>query len=241
MEFSKYGIRLNRLKEDDIDLVRRWRNSPQIQQYMEYREYITPEMQKEWFRSVNNFDNFFFIIHYEGKKIGLINSSNVNWKEVTSDGGIFIWEEEYYDTFVPVWASLCLLETDIFVFNATRSYIKTLKDNQRAITLNTHLGYELMSGQEEVYNQQYILTKENFEMKAKKIMKAASLLVDAKDRQLVIFYDRDDFKSGMADFMIGKMNKKMIKTYREVSEGRRYFIKPSPFSSSADELKGKAF
>jgi RimJ/RimL family protein N-acetyltransferase len=235
MEFAKYGIRLIRLKENDIELVRHWRNSPQIQQYMEYREHITPKMQREWFRSVNNFNNFYFIIHYEGKKIGLINSSNVDWKEVTSDGGIFIWEEEYYDSFVPVWASLCLLETDFFVFNATRSYIKTLRDNQRAITLNTHLGYELMEGQGEVYNQRYTMSKQDFAARAKKIVKAASLLVSANDRQHIIVYDGDDFNSGLADFMIGKMNPAMIKSYQEVSGSRQYLIKPSPVSSYADE------
>ncbi len=235
MEFSKYGIRLIRLKEENIELVRHWRNSPQIRQYMEYREHITPEMQKEWFRSVNNFNNFYFIIHYEGRKIGLINSSNVDWKEVTSDGGIFIWEEEYYDTFVPVWASLCLLETDFFIFNATRSYIRTLRDNPRAITLNTHLGYELMPGQEEVYNQRYTMTREDFEKKARKIVKAASLLVDARDRQHVIVYDHDDFKSGLAAFMIDKMNPAMIKSFQEMAGGRKYILKSSPVSSYADE------
>ncbi|MDZ7743378.1 MAG: hypothetical protein U5Q03_16975 [Bacteroidota bacterium] len=46
MKLFKYGISLNRLKEDDIELVRKWRNSRKINQFMEYREEITPEMQK---------------------------------------------------------------------------------------------------------------------------------------------------------------------------------------------------
>ena len=155
MKISKYGIDLTRLTEEDIELVRQWRNSPQIRQYMEFREDITLEMQKKWFDSINNINNFYFIIHFEGQKIGLINSSNIDWDEISSDGGIFLWEEKYYETFVPVWASLIELETTFLVFNATRSYIKTLKDNPRAIKLNTHLGYELVKDQEDVYNQQY--------------------------------------------------------------------------------------
>jgi RimJ/RimL family protein N-acetyltransferase len=228
MEIAKYGIKLLRLKEEEIELVRTWRNSPQIQQYMEYREHITPEMQKNWFLSVDNINNFYFIIYYEGKKIGLINTSNVNWEDLSSDGGIFIWEESYYDTFVPVWASLCLLETTFLVFGATKSFIKTLRDNQRAITLNTHLGYELLPGQEGVYNQQYTLTRENFEKRAIKIMKAASLLAGKKNLELVIEFDDEDYKSGFATFMEDRMVKSMIRVKESFESGKRFRIRPYP-------------
>ncbi|MCX6235541.1 MAG: GNAT family N-acetyltransferase [Bacteroidetes bacterium] len=226
MNIYKYGIKLSRLKEKDIELVRTWRNSPQIQQYMEYREHITPEMQKKWFQSVDNTNNFYFIIHYRGEKIGLINSSNADLKELTSEGGIFIWEESYYDTFVPVWSSLCLLETMFFVFGARKSFIKTLNDNPRAIKLNTHLGYELLPGQEEVYNQQYILTRENFEKKANKIMKAASLLAEKENLELVIEFDDEDYKSDFATFMEGRMVKSMIRLKESFHGGKRFRIRP---------------
>jgi len=68
MELSKYGVKLHRLREEDIELVRTWRNSPLIRQYMEFRDEITPEMQKEWFLSINNNENYYFIIEYQQKK-----------------------------------------------------------------------------------------------------------------------------------------------------------------------------
>ncbi len=39
---ENYGVRLKRLTHDKIELLRQWRNDPKIQQYMFYREYITP-------------------------------------------------------------------------------------------------------------------------------------------------------------------------------------------------------
>jgi len=229
MKFRKYGITLTRLREDDIELVRKWRNSPGIQQYMEYRELITEEMQKKWFESINNLQNFYFIIEYENKKIGLINTSNIDWENYTSDGGIFIWEEKYYETFIPVWASLCLLETDFFLFQARESFIKTLKDNNRAIVLNKHLGYQLMEGQEEVNNQQYSLTRENFEMKAKKIMKAASLMTGVQEQIHSLFFDQSDFETGIAAFMESKMDQNAIESVEDVDGGKIFYIKPYPF------------
>ena len=225
MKLSKYGITLDRLKKEDIELVRKWRNSPQINQFMEYREYITPGMQEEWFRSVDNFDNFYFIIEFDGEKIGLINSSNIDWSDISSAGGIFLWDEKYYETMVPVWASLCLLESTFFVLGAGRSVIKTLNDNERAKKLNTHLGYVLQEGQEKVYNQVYVLTPESFRQHAGKLIKAAAMLAGPGADEHTLFFGQDDIRSGLADFVGGRIRKEMIRQYLETKEGRLYVFK----------------
>ena len=41
MKFFKYGITLERLREEDIELVRQWRNSDQVRMNMKYQEIIT--------------------------------------------------------------------------------------------------------------------------------------------------------------------------------------------------------
>jgi UDP-4-amino-4,6-dideoxy-N-acetyl-beta-L-altrosamine N-acetyltransferase len=227
MKLSKYGITLRRLREKDTELVRQWRNSPQINQFMEYRGNIWPEMQREWFKSVNNFENFYYIIEYEQKDIGLINSSKIEWDTVSSEGGIFLWDEKYYETFVPVWASLCLLETSFFILGAGKSTIKTLRDNERAKKLNIHLGYELAPGQEEVYNQVYIMTASSFRLHAPKLIKAATLLAGNDPEGHSVFFDREDIRSGLADFVDGKIKKEMIARYSETAEGRLYIFKPT--------------
>jgi UDP-4-amino-4,6-dideoxy-N-acetyl-beta-L-altrosamine N-acetyltransferase len=226
MKLVKYGIILSRLGREDIELVRKWRNSPQINQFMEYRDYITPEMQQEWFNSVDNFDNFYFIIEYQGEKIGLINSSHIEWDTISSEGGIFLWEDKYYETFVPVWASLCLLETTYFVVGAGKSVIKTLRDNERAKKLNIHLGYELQAGQEDVYNQIYLLTRDSFTRHAHKLIKAATLLAGNEPGAHSMSFDQVDIRSGLADFFHGKIKKEMILDYKETEEGRFYTFRP---------------
>lgn len=225
MKLEKYGITLNRLREDDIEHLRQWRNSPQINQFMEYRGNITPEMQRDWFRSVDNFDNFYFIIEYQGEKIGLINSNHIEWDTVSSEGGIFLWDEKYYETFVPVWASLCLLETTYFVLGAGKSVIKTLQDNERATKLNIHLGYELQPGQDEVYNQIYVLTAESFRRHAHKLIKAAKLLAGNQPGGHSMFFDKEDIISGLADFIHGKIKKEMVLEYTEEKDSRLYIFK----------------
>ncbi|MBP6872152.1 MAG: GNAT family N-acetyltransferase [Bacteroidales bacterium] len=227
MKLSKYGITLRRLREGDTEMVRQWRNSKQISQFMEYREQITPEMQGEWFKSVDNFDNFYYIIEYQGEDIGLINSSKIDWRDVSSEGGIFLWDEKYYETFVPVWASLCLLETSFFILGASRSVIKTLKDNDRARKLNLHLGYELQPGQDEVYNQVYVMTAESFRRHAVKLIKAARLMAGHDPEDHRVFFDKEDIQSGLADFVYSKIDKEMVARSRESEEGRLYIFRPT--------------
>jgi RimJ/RimL family protein N-acetyltransferase len=225
MKLSKYGIVLRRLRQTDIELVRQWRNAGKISQFMEYRENITPEMQLEWFRSVDNFENFYYIIEYQGSDIGLINSSKIEWDTVSSEGGIFLWDDRYYETFVPVWASLCILETSYFILGASKSYIKTLQDNERAKKLNMHLGYELQPDQEDVYNQVYMMTASSFRLHASKLIKAATMIAGHDLAGHSVSFDMEDIRTGLADFVAGKIKKEMIAEYRETDEGRVYIFK----------------
>ncbi len=226
MEVSKYGIVLHRLREEDIELVRTWRNSSLIRQYMEFRDEITPDMQKIWFHSIDNTENFYFIIKYHQEKIGLINSSHVDWNTRSSEGGIFIWDEMYFESFVPVWASLCLLETSYHILGAGTSSVKILRDNERAQKLVLSLGYERAADQENVYNQNYFLTPERFSGHAARLIKAASLLAGQEGAAHTLFFDDKDIRSGLADFMDGKINKRQVKTYTESAESRFYEFLP---------------
>ncbi len=171
MIITGYNIELHRLREIDIEMVRGWRNSPHISQHMEYKEYITPAMQEKWFQSIENVHNNFFIIITKGEKIGLINGSQIDWeKKETMNGGIFIWNEEYWDTLIPLLSSILL--TDIsFLIGMERTYVKIMRNNAYAIQFNKQLGYELLDNQETKENQQYVLTKKNYFEKTDKFRK----------------------------------------------------------------------
>jgi RimJ/RimL family protein N-acetyltransferase len=157
-----YGTELIRLRHEHIELVRRHRNSQRISQYMEYRETISPEMQETWFRSIDNHFNNYFLIRKNDEFIGLINGAQIDWeKKETRSGGIFIWDESFWQTPEPLKASLLL--TDIsFLLGLERTYIRVLRTNPRAIRFNLQLGYELLPGQDEVENQEYVLSRENY-------------------------------------------------------------------------------
>ena len=83
-----------------------------------------------------------------------------------------------------------------------------------------------MEGQEEVYNQSYLLTAESFKQHAHKLIKAATLLAGNEPGAHSMFFDQEDIRSGLADFFHGKIKKEMILEYKESEEGRLYIFKP---------------
>lgn len=180
LTLEQYGVKLTRLQEEDIELVRHWRNQAEISNYMEYRLNITAEQQAKWFQSINNKYNYYFIIQYEGKKVGLINAKDYRPAEGFGEGGIFIWDKDYINSFVAVFATLCLLNFSFLAVKLRKSRARILRDNDRAIHYNKLIGYKLLPGQEDVNNQLYELTVEDYLANSSKLNNAATALCDGK-------------------------------------------------------------
>jgi hypothetical protein len=197
MKLFKYGITLERLKQEDIELVRQWRNSDPVRLNMEYREFISPEQQLKWFKSVDNLQNNYLMIHYKGEKIGLLNDKNVNWETRTSESGLFLGRTEFYATFVPYLVSVAGIEATFYFLNWNKQFAHILRSNSNAIRYNTQLGYRLCEGQENVENQKYEMTRERFELAAGKIRKAVKQLA-VGDAIISLLLEPADFISGIA-------------------------------------------
>ena len=146
LELEQYEVKLTRLTLADIELVRKWRNSNFVNSNMLLSKKITKKEQLAWFEQINNAYNYYFIIEFEGEKVGLINAKNFNPDFGFGEGGIFIGEPKFESSFAAVYASLCLLN---FVFygldSIDRSRIRIRKDNERAIQYNKLLGYKIVS------------------------------------------------------------------------------------------------
>lgn len=169
MLIRKYGVTLSRLTENDIELVREKRNSLAIRQRMIFQKQIDGSMQKKWFSTIDNPNNNYFLIEYENKKIGLVNGKEINFKKRSSEGGIFIWAEEYESSLVPVMCSFIMNDYTFLINNFSNSYIKILRTNTNAILYNRALGYEPARDKKEHDNYEwYVLTKERYLSKTQK-------------------------------------------------------------------------
>ena len=186
MIIAHYGIKLIRLTKAKIELVRNWRNDEKIQRHMFFAQIITPEMQEQWFTSINNAFNHFFIIEYNGQEVGLINTSHIDFSSKKADAGLFIFDDKYWGTDVPVRASLAML--DFFFHHHILDTIeaKTKAENKAAINYNKQLGFEQKEIVEDGKGLLLELTKENYHKKTTALRKVAG------SEKMIIEFDRTD-------------------------------------------------
>ena len=184
--FKQYGIELRRVKQEDIELIRYWRNHYEIRRYMGYQKKISKKQQELWFESINNKLNYYFLIYWLDRNVGVINCKDVNLKDRYGEGGIFIWDKEALNSFVPSLATIILID---LIFNTLEitdvSFIQILKSNQRAMSYNKKLGYFLAPHQENINNQLYVLTKERFNKVFPKLNKGAMIAIGTSGKLLI--------------------------------------------------------
>jgi len=139
--YTHYGVTLTDLAEWNIELLRRWRNHPDVTQFMVYREHITAEMQLEWFRSLDKERNRYCFISYEKKPIGICHTKNIDLDAMTGEGGMLIWSKEHQNSLVPFRAALAGLDWNFLKLGFRAMTVTVLKSNRRAIRYNRALGY----------------------------------------------------------------------------------------------------
>lgn len=202
MIITKGNFLFRRLTADDIELVRSWRNSEMITQYMEYKDHITSEMQQAWFHSVDNVNNMYFIIEYKGEKIGVINAKDIDWETKSMETGVFFGVKKYLNTEVPLLAILIFGELGVVNFDLT-VYAHILKSNKRAIRYNKLMGFRLCEGQEENENQLYKMSRETHLKKAR-LLRAAFFHI-LGNKEIVLTFENHDYESGYAQFLFEQL------------------------------------
>ena len=203
LTIEQYGVKLIRLQQEDIELVRYWRNQSDIANYMEFRNYITPSAQIKWFNSINNKCNYYFIIEFENKKVGLINSKDYNPEIGFGEGGIFIWDKTYIDSYVAVFSTLCLLNFVFFTLKLNvKSMARVLKSNHKAVNYNQQIGYKLLPRQELIDNQLYQLTLVDYQTHGSILNKAAAQL--NKEKSVL------KYKGTVSDINIDELNQLLL-------------------------------
>ena len=137
---ENYDIKLTRLSRDKIEMVRNWRNDPNISRYMLFRDYITQEMQQQWFDSINNEKNLYYIVEYKTNEIGLINVKDIDYDEGIGEGGIFIADEAFQNTDIAYRAHILLFDYVFEEFGLSAIISEILESNKRAIRFAEFLG-----------------------------------------------------------------------------------------------------
>jgi UDP-4-amino-4,6-dideoxy-N-acetyl-beta-L-altrosamine N-acetyltransferase len=175
---NKYGIELRQLASSEIELVRQWRNHPEVAQYMISQQQITQEQQQQWFEKLQHSDDQqVFVAYYKDNPIGVANCKALNGEPLTTasqiEPGVYMAPDSRYRGTIMAFAPAVALNEALFEYTACNQLIAhVIHSNRGAIRFNQTMGYEqIPTEQKDLVRMQ--LTEDNF-LKAKE--KIARLL-----------------------------------------------------------------
>lgn len=221
MYLQRGDIKLLRLDHDNLELLRKWRNHPDIQKHMVYREHITVEMQEKWFDSVNNNNNLYFIISYKGDLIGLVNGKDIDWSTSKMETGIFIWSEKYKMTHIPAMCTMLFAEIFIYVLNL-RSVATVLRNNETALKYNKMLGFKIIEDDPEKNFIRLSLDMESLGKIVDKLKIAIGAISESNTIKVV--FEKQDIVSGLYDIAINRINSDNILKKEDDGDSIAYYF-----------------
>jgi len=174
VELNTYKLVLKQLEYKDIEMLRMWRNSEFVKQYMEFKGHITMAMQKNWFNSLKPDRDYYFIIYHNNYPVGMTEIKNI--LNGVGNLGIFIADEEVLKT-VPMLsyqAIFSIIDFSFYELELQSIEASILQNNPRAIRFNESFGFKPINDQDTIENRYYCLTKEDYAVKSKKIKQIIS-------------------------------------------------------------------
>lgn len=162
MRLEKYGIVLEQLQQQDLEMVRRWRNADHVRHNMQYRDIISAQMQAQWFSRLDKKKNLYFIILKNKTKLGVVNLKDILFEKLEAEAGIFIGETEFLNSIVPVAATVLIMEYAFETLGLKKLKAKIGATNHKAIRFNQDIGYTKNPLQRDAEFYYYTVSAGNF-------------------------------------------------------------------------------
>ena len=147
MKIERYGIVLETMREDHLEMVRLWRNQDYIRSRMQFQATLSSEDQLRWFNGLDAQANLYWVIRNNHYPIGLVHIKDINHE--TGEAGVFIGEPNFLNSAQPMLAILVMMEIAFYVVELKQLRAKIHHENEKAIRFNENLGYELEPNQSE--------------------------------------------------------------------------------------------
>jgi UDP-4-amino-4,6-dideoxy-N-acetyl-beta-L-altrosamine N-acetyltransferase len=129
--------------DDLIELVRNWRNSKQVSQYMYTDHHISKEEHDKWVEKLRTKDTTkAWIIKYNGQPVGIAQLSNINYSEKTTEWGFYIADESLRGKGVGSASLLILIEIVFEEMNFNEMTTMVLENNSIAMKLYEKFGFK---------------------------------------------------------------------------------------------------
>ena len=155
MIFKGYGIKLCPVSPSDLPSLRRWRNSPQINEQMVDTSYITPHQQQLWYERIRErVDQAHWVVWYKQIRTGYANITNIKGEgpidsqEKLEEVGFYVGDSPVRHGLLGYAIEMMLLDIAFERLSASQILGEIVKTNYSARKLAQQLGYREISENE---------------------------------------------------------------------------------------------
>jgi UDP-4-amino-4,6-dideoxy-N-acetyl-beta-L-altrosamine N-acetyltransferase len=126
---------LRALEREDMPLLQKWMNDPELTYWLGPRAPISLEEQNRWFDKlvVDSSKRKLMIEDVEGRSIGLVSLMDINYKDNCAEFGIYLGEKNSMGKGQGKDATLTMLRFAFLELGLNRLYLFVLQENTRAI------------------------------------------------------------------------------------------------------------
>lgn len=90
------NLKLRKLQEADLEMVRRWRMLPEVTKYMYTDPELTSEEQEHWYQRIkNDASKKYWVINYKGTDIGLLNLYDIDYTNMRCEWAYYIADTSF--------------------------------------------------------------------------------------------------------------------------------------------------
>ncbi len=146
------------MTREDLEMVRNWRNSSAVSQFMYTNIQISAEDQVKWFNRIEQDPTCkYWIITAEDVPVGLVSFMGIDLVNRKCTWAFYIGAEEYLGSGIGARVEFMSLEYAFFELNLNKVACEVLTSNERVIQLHKKFGF-----QQEAFFKQHICKDRNF-------------------------------------------------------------------------------
>lgn len=142
-EFHQFGLKFERVTELNYLRILKWRNRKHVRENMNFSNIISRDQHNQWFRSLSQEKDFYFIVSENDNPFGVFNIKNVDWKLKSGETGSYIFKNSFLNSIYGALSGFGLAHLAFEILLLEKLYCYVKKDNKMALNYNLKQGFEL--------------------------------------------------------------------------------------------------
>ena len=138
-------ISLREIREDDLEMIMRWRMDPEITRFMDTNPKLTIESQKKWLSSLEKNENTMnWLVLVDNIPVGLIHLIDIDWDGLNSSWGYYIGEKDYRSLKLAISLEMSLYDYVFGVLGFNEIHNEVFSLNSGVVKLHIACGNEVI-------------------------------------------------------------------------------------------------